>query len=230
MKNIQRIVSVFLFLVLCGCGVAAGFAPTADTESSDSVIRRTLTSQLRGSASLTDASETAQNCPQAQLATPETVDEDSDGVPAGIDCADYDPYTYPGAYELCDYQDNDCNGETDENWKELFGDVFGKPCTALGANGCVSDGVWGCDFSRDEIVCNAPPIKPTTEKCNGVDDDCNGVTDSDAWPELGEICFSTKENCTRSGVWACDNYMQDSYCTAEDMPTSPENCNPDGGN
>lgn len=50
-------------------------------------------------------------------------DEDGDGAPAnvvgstfcgGTDCDDTDAATYPGAAELCDNQDNDCDGTTDE--------------------------------------------------------------------------------------------------------------------
>jgi hypothetical protein len=44
------------------------------------------------------------------------VDRDQDGSPAEEDCDDEDPLTYPGAPELCDNLDNDCDGEipTDE--------------------------------------------------------------------------------------------------------------------
>jgi len=43
-----------------------------------------------------------------------TTDADGDGRPAGIDCDDSDPATYPGAPELCDGLDNDCDGQVDE--------------------------------------------------------------------------------------------------------------------
>src|SRR6185369_659987 len=43
------------------------------------------------------------------------VDRDGDGVTAcGGDCDDADASTHPGAFELCDGRDNDCNGEIDE--------------------------------------------------------------------------------------------------------------------
>lgn len=229
MTHIHQIVSALLFLALCGCGVAAESAQAVDTENSGSPYRSIVTSQLRGSDLPKDVSQTREPCPLPSPPEPEIVDEDGDSVPADIDCNDYNPSTYPGAYELCDYQDNDCNGETDEYWKILYGDIMGKHCTAQAPNGCISEGVWGCDFSQDALACNAPPVEPTTEHCNGEDDDCNGITDTDSWPELGALCISTKDGCTRVGVWACDNYMLDSYCTAEDKSTAPENCDPDGG-
>jgi len=43
------------------------------------------------------------------------IDDDGDGVNACDDCNDANMNTFPGAPELCDGEDNDCDGETDEN-------------------------------------------------------------------------------------------------------------------
>ena len=42
------------------------------------------------------------------------VDDDNDESCAGVDCDDGDPDMHPGAAEVCDGVDNDCNGATDE--------------------------------------------------------------------------------------------------------------------
>ncbi|MCU0702323.1 MAG: putative metal-binding motif-containing protein, partial [Myxococcaceae bacterium] len=50
------------------------------------------------------------------------LDSDGDGVPgtgacgseAQVDCRDDDPLAYPGANELCNDRDDDCDGEVDE--------------------------------------------------------------------------------------------------------------------
>jgi hypothetical protein len=47
------------------------------------------------------------------------VDTDGDGyvdVPCGDDCGPVDPHTYPGADELCDGVDNDCDAQVDEDF------------------------------------------------------------------------------------------------------------------
>ncbi|MBK9364864.1 MAG: hypothetical protein IPN01_00855 [Deltaproteobacteria bacterium] len=48
------------------------------------------------------------------------LDNDGDGVPAGEDCDDNDAAVFPGAAELCDTLDNDCDGDTDEEVTSTF--------------------------------------------------------------------------------------------------------------
>lgn len=58
------------------------------------------------------------------------VDVDEDGVPAGTDCDDADPYTYPGASEVpYDGRDQDCDGAdvTDVDGDGYEGDSIGGP-------------------------------------------------------------------------------------------------------
>ncbi len=42
------------------------------------------------------------------------VDDDEDGYPAGLDCDDTDDSVFPGAAELCNGVDDNCDGEIDE--------------------------------------------------------------------------------------------------------------------
>lgn len=152
-------------------------------------------------------------------------DKDHDGVPTPQDCNDDDPIVYPGGYEFCDWQDNDCDGETDETWKSLWGGLYGTPCLVTDEQGCVSEGRWGCDMDHDWLACNAPPVTPTHEKCNGADDDCDGITDNGVgWPELGSVCTITAPPCTVPGVWSCDPYTEMPYCTADDIPHPETTC------
>ena len=51
----------------------------------------------------------------AEPNSPDCLDADNDGVKASLDCNDHNPAIHPGAIELCDGVDNNCNGKIDEN-------------------------------------------------------------------------------------------------------------------
>src|SRR2546423_13280020 len=42
-------------------------------------------------------------------------DQDGDGSLGGVDCDDHDATVHPGAPEVCDGKDNDCDGFADNN-------------------------------------------------------------------------------------------------------------------
>ena len=52
---------------------------------------------------------------------PLNYDNDGDGYSeAEEDCDDGDPTTYPGAFEICDFYDNNCNGLINEDWWDNY--------------------------------------------------------------------------------------------------------------
>ncbi len=69
--------------------------------------------------------------------------------------------------EECDGLDNDCDGVADD------GQLGGGPCEVHSAFG-VCKGQYEC-HGEAGLVCSAP--EPTEEVCDGVDNDCNGLTD-----------------------------------------------------
>jgi len=91
---------------------------------------------------------------------PPCVDNDKDGFTdiacGGTDCDDMDPGIYPGAEELCDRKDSDCDGSIPYNEFDYDGDGF---------SACSGD----CDDSDVLIY----PTESTI--CSPLDSACNGT-------------------------------------------------------
>ncbi len=110
-------------------------------------------------------------------------DADGDGFPACQECNDADAGAYPGAEEVCNGVDDDCDGYVDEGLEVVFhadndGDGFGNPDERLEGLCEAPEG-----YVADNSDCNDvnPAIHPgADELCNGVDDDCDGEVDGAA--------------------------------------------------
>lgn len=102
----------------------------------------------------------------------ETCTPEAGWVEDGTDCDDRAGSNYPGGVEVCDYVDNDCDGDVDE---EL------RPRCGVGLCQRVSD---LCDSTTACI-----PGEPFVEACNGLDDDCDGKVDNDSCP-AGQACYN----------------------------------------
>ncbi len=112
-------------------------------------------------------------------------DADGDGyTPCFDDCDDGDPAVYPGAAELCNGVDDDCDGVIPAD--ELDGDGDGyAPC----------DG--DCDDGDPSVYPGAP------EPCDGVDHDCDGLasydSDNDGVCDGDDICPGHDDNADADG-------------------------------
>ncbi|MFH1531095.1 MAG: MopE-related protein [Pseudomonadota bacterium] len=98
--------------------------------------------------------------------------------------------------EICNGQDDDCDGETDE-------DLAGSACEVINGWG-VCPGLSTCAAGGGD--CDG--LAPAPEACNGTDDDCDGETDED----LGGTtcgkggCLHTVENCVAGAPVYCDPF------------------------
>jgi hypothetical protein len=168
---------------------------------------------------------------------PGCVDRDGDqyveaegcALPAG-DCAPDDPDRGPGADELCDGVDQDCDETTDESPTDLAGECdTGEPgvCAA------------GIEVCRAGVPACQNAAVPDTETCNGVDDDCDGNTD-EGDPGSGEDCDTGDDGVCSAGLTVCAggeigcesvNAAGDETCDGadEDCDGAVDEGNPDGG-
>jgi hypothetical protein len=160
------------------------------------------------------------------------------------DCNDQSDAAYPGAEEICDGLDNDCNGETDEDasadavtwYADLDGDGFGDPGVAVTQCAQPTDHVLdGTDCDDAQSTTNPG----ASEYCDGVDNDCDGTTDEDdaadatTWygdadgDGFGGTTFQTTA-CSQPASYVtdntdCDDLSADSYPGASEVCDDADN-------
>ena len=109
----------------------------------------------------------------------EACEAPSGTVADATDCDDTTAAAHPGAEEVCDEIDNDCDGDVDEEvtttfWADADGDGHGDP--ALAEEAC--EAPTGYAEVGDDCDDADPAVNPeAAETCNGVDDDCDGDVD-----------------------------------------------------
>ncbi len=96
-------------------------------------------------------------------------DLDHDGAPADADCAPNEPAIFPGAVELCNGIDDDCDGTID---------AAPLP-TKCGVGACAATGERSCTAGTETDSCVPAAPAASDATCDGIDDDCDGTIDED---------------------------------------------------
>ena len=112
-------------------------------------------------------------------------DADADGSPDDEDCVDNDGAIHPGAPEVCNDLDDDCDSLVDAADDDLTdgttwfvdgdADGYGGPTTTVACapgEGLAAD---SSDCDDTDAAVNIDGV----ESCNGHDDDCDGLVDAD---------------------------------------------------
>ncbi|MEY3214602.1 MAG: hypothetical protein RIT28_5083 [Pseudomonadota bacterium] len=153
---------------------------------------------------------------------PVVVDEDGDGFSGEDDCDDNDAAVNPGAEELCDELDNNCDGAVDEGVLSTFyadGDGDGYGVSAYTVEACTAPEGYteateeDCDDGDAAIYPGATEddcLDPTDYNCDG----SSGLTDGDGDGFAAcEECDDATRSVNPSATEICDGIDND--CNGE---------------
>ena len=165
-------------------------------------------------------------------------DDDNDGALDGDDCMPLDPLAFPGAEERCNFDDDDCDGEVDEDFPEL-----GQACVSEDPEACDPAGWWVCEEGTGAILCQPQGWPGATEICDGKDNDCDGETDEPGsvgciacWEDLDDdgfgaglpdcICAPDPQKCFDQAPGDCDDEDSEVHPGATELCNGKDdNCN-----
>ena len=121
------------------------------------------------------------------------LDDDNDQVLDEDDCSPFDATIFPGAAEVCDGKDNDCNEQVDEDQPPV---TCGEGVCEHTIEACVDGVLQWCD-----------PLEGAGEEaCDALDNDCDAEVDEDLGTTTCGLgpCEHTVDNCVGGVPQVCD--------------------------
>jgi hypothetical protein len=146
------------------------------------------------------------------------------------DCDDDRAESNPGATEICDGLDNDCDDQVDEDvvetfWYDYDGDGWGVE--GLTTEGCTAPSGYAAEVGDCDDA-NAAVNPDATEVCNTIDDDCSGTADDggvcpctvDYWPDTEHpymFCTTTVDWTTADADCQAHGYALVTFDTEPEL-------------
>ena len=147
------------------------------------------------------------------------VDADGDGATAAVDCDDADASVHPGAEEICNAIDDNCDGVIDEPaadgstfYRDHDGDGYGDNTVSMQA--CAApDGFTSDDGDCDDAEAAVYPGAPEDDCTDPVDYNCDGSTgyadlDGDGTPACND-CDDTDPDVNPYAAEICNDGVDD---------------------